>query len=325
MKDERLPGGYENVPTVDIHMRQISFHDQWLHILDTYVKPIQQVAFSGYKDSVRIFITPSLSYPSVCLLCLGNPTPSLYTCVFVVVANLGSSRSLWPRMFFFAFFFLARNRIAVLKVATRTCRRLTSIWTKLACTNSGFSSSSITYIPLLKKFSRGTPAMCVSFYLIWYFTHLFLTYESLYIETWSMCQSAFHCLISNFGRSLRQFHYDHSILWYFWYLIFCWSIVCWNHTAPKGNNELRCSVQAWRAAGLAPSPRQLNLHHQYCSEQGWHRLWGNLVMNVNESYNLVSLQLLWTRMLTSDTSFLGESPNFGPLVTCFDNQYSYNW
>jgi hypothetical protein len=48
-------------------------------------------------------------------------------------------------------------------------------------------------------------------------------------------------------------------------------------------------------------------------------------MNVNESYNLVSLQLLWTRMLTSDTSFLGESPNFGPLVTCFDNQYSYNW
>lgn len=31
--DNRLPGGYENVPTVDIHMKQIDWDKHWLFFL----------------------------------------------------------------------------------------------------------------------------------------------------------------------------------------------------------------------------------------------------------------------------------------------------
>lgn len=47
-KDSRLAGGYENVPTVDIHMNQVGFERHWLHILDTYVRPLQEHVFVGY-------------------------------------------------------------------------------------------------------------------------------------------------------------------------------------------------------------------------------------------------------------------------------------
>ncbi|KAM7543176.1 hypothetical protein Aperf_G00000010653 [Anoplocephala perfoliata] len=48
--DYRLESGYENVPTIDTHMRQIDWEPQWLHILATYVHPIQRVLFEGYED-----------------------------------------------------------------------------------------------------------------------------------------------------------------------------------------------------------------------------------------------------------------------------------
>ncbi|KAL8624347.1 hypothetical protein ACOMHN_044778 [Nucella lapillus] len=47
-KDPRLAGGYENVPTVDIHMNQVGYERHWLHILDTYVRPLQEHVFTGY-------------------------------------------------------------------------------------------------------------------------------------------------------------------------------------------------------------------------------------------------------------------------------------
>ncbi|XP_041377665.1 multifunctional procollagen lysine hydroxylase and glycosyltransferase LH3-like [Gigantopelta aegis] len=47
-KDPRLPGGYENVPTVDIHMRQIGMEKHWLHFLKVYIMPLQQKEFIGY-------------------------------------------------------------------------------------------------------------------------------------------------------------------------------------------------------------------------------------------------------------------------------------
>ncbi|VDL76330.1 unnamed protein product [Nippostrongylus brasiliensis] len=47
-KDERLAGGYENVPTRDIHMNQIDYERQWLYFLDEYVRPIQEKVFIGY-------------------------------------------------------------------------------------------------------------------------------------------------------------------------------------------------------------------------------------------------------------------------------------
>lgn len=50
--DLRLEGGYENVPTVDTHMRQIDWEAQWLHVLTTYVYPIQKILFEGYEDRV---------------------------------------------------------------------------------------------------------------------------------------------------------------------------------------------------------------------------------------------------------------------------------
>uniref|UniRef100_A0A0N4Z9N2 procollagen-lysine 5-dioxygenase n=1 Tax=Parastrongyloides trichosuri TaxID=131310 RepID=A0A0N4Z9N2_PARTI len=47
-EDKRLQGGYENVPTRDIHMNQIEFDRQWLFFLDEFVRPMQEKIFIGY-------------------------------------------------------------------------------------------------------------------------------------------------------------------------------------------------------------------------------------------------------------------------------------
>jgi procollagen-lysine,2-oxoglutarate 5-dioxygenase, invertebrate len=54
VNDERLPGGYENVPTVDIHTKQVSFEKEWLHFLKVFIQPIQRIAFLGYFSDVNI-------------------------------------------------------------------------------------------------------------------------------------------------------------------------------------------------------------------------------------------------------------------------------
>nr|CAH0113763.1 unnamed protein product [Daphnia galeata] len=46
--DPRLEGGYESVPTRDIHMKQIGLEAGWLHFLQHYVQPLQQRVFEGY-------------------------------------------------------------------------------------------------------------------------------------------------------------------------------------------------------------------------------------------------------------------------------------
>ncbi|XP_017754981.1 PREDICTED: procollagen-lysine,2-oxoglutarate 5-dioxygenase 1 isoform X1 [Eufriesea mexicana] len=46
--DPRLTGGYENVPTRDIHMTQVKFEPQWLYFLKEYVRPLQELVFIGY-------------------------------------------------------------------------------------------------------------------------------------------------------------------------------------------------------------------------------------------------------------------------------------
>jgi len=46
--DTRLDGGYENVPTVDIHMNQVGMEAQWLEFLRLYVEPLQSKVFVGY-------------------------------------------------------------------------------------------------------------------------------------------------------------------------------------------------------------------------------------------------------------------------------------
>ena len=46
--DARLAGGYENVPTDDIHMNQIGYETHWLGIIKDYVLPLQEKIFTGY-------------------------------------------------------------------------------------------------------------------------------------------------------------------------------------------------------------------------------------------------------------------------------------
>ncbi|GAU97710.1 hypothetical protein RvY_08960 [Ramazzottius varieornatus] len=46
--DARLQNGYENVPTRDIHMKQVGLERQWLLFLKDYVRPIQEKLYTGY-------------------------------------------------------------------------------------------------------------------------------------------------------------------------------------------------------------------------------------------------------------------------------------
>lgn len=50
--DPRLESGYEAVPTIDIHMRQIDWESHWMHVLQTYVYPVQLKIWEGYSDKV---------------------------------------------------------------------------------------------------------------------------------------------------------------------------------------------------------------------------------------------------------------------------------
>jgi len=50
--DVRLEGGYETVPTVDIHTNQINYRDEWLEILRAYIQPLQLRVFDGYNNDV---------------------------------------------------------------------------------------------------------------------------------------------------------------------------------------------------------------------------------------------------------------------------------
>jgi hypothetical protein len=52
-EDPRLAGGYENVPTVDIHLRQIGLEKHWLFFLRQYIVPYSGRAFEGYQSEGR--------------------------------------------------------------------------------------------------------------------------------------------------------------------------------------------------------------------------------------------------------------------------------
>lgn len=46
--DDRLQGGYEAVPTRDIHMSQVGLDPVWLRFLHNYVRPLQEAVYTGY-------------------------------------------------------------------------------------------------------------------------------------------------------------------------------------------------------------------------------------------------------------------------------------
>ncbi|TTH08281.1 Procollagen-lysine,2-oxoglutarate 5-dioxygenase 1 [Bagarius yarrelli] len=51
--DTRIQGGYENVPTIDIHMNQISFEREWHKFLLEYVAPVTEKMFPGYYTKAQ--------------------------------------------------------------------------------------------------------------------------------------------------------------------------------------------------------------------------------------------------------------------------------
>nr|XP_034989005.1 procollagen-lysine,2-oxoglutarate 5-dioxygenase 2 isoform X2 [Zootoca vivipara] len=46
--DSRISGGYENVPTDDIHMKQVGLESVWLHFIREYIAPVTLKVFAGY-------------------------------------------------------------------------------------------------------------------------------------------------------------------------------------------------------------------------------------------------------------------------------------
>ncbi|XP_030640838.1 procollagen-lysine,2-oxoglutarate 5-dioxygenase 1 [Chanos chanos] len=51
--DKRIQGGYENVPTVDIHMNQVSYEKEWHKFLLEYVAPITEKMYPGYYTKAQ--------------------------------------------------------------------------------------------------------------------------------------------------------------------------------------------------------------------------------------------------------------------------------
>eukprot|EP00061_Rhincodon_typus_P013918 g40595.t1 len=47
-KDIRIQGGYENVPTIDIHMNQIGYEKEWQKFLREYIAPLTEKIYPGY-------------------------------------------------------------------------------------------------------------------------------------------------------------------------------------------------------------------------------------------------------------------------------------
>jgi len=61
-KDERISGGYENVPTVDIHMNQIGFEKAWLQMLKDYVAPMATRFYPGYHSHSQAIMNFVVKY-----------------------------------------------------------------------------------------------------------------------------------------------------------------------------------------------------------------------------------------------------------------------
>ncbi|XP_077168253.1 procollagen-lysine,2-oxoglutarate 5-dioxygenase 1 [Paroedura picta] len=51
--DNRILGGYENVPTIDIHMNQINFEREWYKFLLDYIAPITEKLYPGYYTKTQ--------------------------------------------------------------------------------------------------------------------------------------------------------------------------------------------------------------------------------------------------------------------------------
>ncbi|XP_034552367.1 procollagen-lysine,2-oxoglutarate 5-dioxygenase 1 [Notolabrus celidotus] len=51
--DVRIQGGYENVPTIDIHMNQINFEKEWHKFLLDFIAPVTEKMYPGYYTKAQ--------------------------------------------------------------------------------------------------------------------------------------------------------------------------------------------------------------------------------------------------------------------------------
>lgn len=66
LQDTRIQGGYENVPTIDIHMNQVNFEKEWHKFLLEYIAPITEQMYPGYYTKVKTqHLTPPVSRKSM--------------------------------------------------------------------------------------------------------------------------------------------------------------------------------------------------------------------------------------------------------------------
>ncbi|KAG8005883.1 Procollagen-lysine [Nibea albiflora] len=61
-QDERLSGGYENVPTVDTHMNQIGFEKEWLKFLKEFIAPVTEKLYPGYYPKAQAIMNFVVRY-----------------------------------------------------------------------------------------------------------------------------------------------------------------------------------------------------------------------------------------------------------------------
>lgn len=78
-QDSRIQGGYENVPTIDIHMNQIGFEREWYKFLLDYIAPITEKLYPGYYTKVCIHNSSSPQHLLQLQLC-EKPARILWQC-----------------------------------------------------------------------------------------------------------------------------------------------------------------------------------------------------------------------------------------------------
>ncbi|MGH0168936.1 UNVERIFIED_CONTAM: hypothetical protein FKN15_075690 [Acipenser sinensis] len=61
-KDTRIQGGYENVPTIDIHMNQVELEKQWQKFLLEYIAPITEKMYPGYYTKCTSYLNFVVRY-----------------------------------------------------------------------------------------------------------------------------------------------------------------------------------------------------------------------------------------------------------------------
>jgi len=69
------------VPTRDIHMKQVGLEAHWLEVLRLYIRPLQELVFTGYFHDVCACLSGNSILPHKHSL---NPVPSLTShCIFM--------------------------------------------------------------------------------------------------------------------------------------------------------------------------------------------------------------------------------------------------